>query len=105
MTYEKVLTTLANPTRRTLFECQKNKPQTVGVLSSDQAVTRPVVSQHLKVLKQAGLVTVESQGTRRIYPRKMEKPPKFEEKDYVEFDLNTERSPGDSVRILRELCE
>lgn len=67
MTYEKVLTALANPTRRTLFECLKNQPLTVSELSSDQAVTRPAVSQHLKVLKQAGLVTVESQGTRRIY--------------------------------------
>ena len=35
----------------------------------------------------------------------MEKPPKFDEKDYVGFDLKAERSPGDSIRILRELCE
>lgn len=35
----------------------------------------------------------------------MDKPPKFDEKDYVEFDLNAERSPGDSIRILREICE
>ena len=35
----------------------------------------------------------------------MDKPPKFDESDYVEFDLNVERTPGDSIRILRELCE
>ncbi len=35
----------------------------------------------------------------------MDKPPKFNEKDYVEFALKAERSPGDSIRILRELCE
>ena len=35
----------------------------------------------------------------------MDKPPKFDESDFVEFDLGVERTPGDSVRILRELCE
>ena len=72
MTYQAVLSALANPTRRVLFESLRNQPQTVGELSSDQAVTRPAVSQHLKVLKQAGLVTVESRGTQRIYAAKGE---------------------------------
>ncbi|NND91965.1 MAG: winged helix-turn-helix transcriptional regulator [Granulosicoccus sp.] len=67
MTYQDVLSALANPTRRLLLESLRNQPQTVGELSSDQAVSRPAVSQHLKVLKQAGLVTNESKGTRRIY--------------------------------------
>ena len=35
----------------------------------------------------------------------MDKPPKFDENDYVEFDLEIERSPGDTIRLLRELCE
>jgi transcriptional regulator with XRE-family HTH domain len=35
----------------------------------------------------------------------MDKPPKFDSKDYMEFDLEVERTPGDSIRILRELCE
>lgn len=58
---------LGDPTRRAIFECLAQRPMAVGQLSSELPVTRPAVSQHLKVLKQAGLVTDQADGTRRIY--------------------------------------
>jgi DNA-binding transcriptional ArsR family regulator len=61
------LEALADPTRRALFELLARGPRTVGALSADVPVSRPAVSQHLKVLRECGLVTVQSQGTRHIY--------------------------------------
>jgi DNA-binding transcriptional ArsR family regulator len=58
---------LGDPTRRAIFECLARRPMAVGQLSAELPVTRPAVSQHLKVLKQAGLVTDQAVGTRRIY--------------------------------------
>jgi len=58
---------LGDPTRRAIFECLARRPMAVGQLSAELPVTRPAVSQHLKVLKQAGLVTDHANGTRRIY--------------------------------------
>ena len=58
---------LGDPTRRAIFECLARRPMAVGQLSDELPVTRPAVSQHLKVLKQAGLVTDQAAGTRRIY--------------------------------------
>jgi DNA-binding transcriptional ArsR family regulator len=58
---------LADPTRRRIFERLARRPMSVGKLAERFAVTRPAVSQHLKVLKGAGLVADEQQGTRRIY--------------------------------------
>ena len=58
---------LGDPTRRAIFECLARRPMAVGQLSDELPVTRPAVSQHLKVLKQAGLVTDRADGTRRIY--------------------------------------
>ena len=58
---------LGDPTRRAIFECLARQPMAVGQLSDELPVTRPAVSQHLKVLKQAGLVTDQAEGTRRIY--------------------------------------
>jgi len=67
MTNQLVLTALADQTRRSIFEGLRDGPKTVSQLSSVQPVTRPAVSQHLKVLQQAGLVNVEPRGTRRFY--------------------------------------
>ena len=68
MTYQfKALATLADPTRRAIFERLAAKPSSVGELAHGLPVTRPAVSQHLKVLKEAGLVTDAAQGTRRVY--------------------------------------
>ncbi len=67
MTDEKVFTALADDTRRQIFEALKGRPQTVGELAREQPVSRPAVSQHLKVLQGAKLVSVNPVGTRRIY--------------------------------------
>jgi DNA-binding transcriptional ArsR family regulator len=62
-----VLTALADPTRRAIFERLAGSPSAVGDLARHLPVSRPAVSQHLKVLKSAGLVTDHAAGTRRIY--------------------------------------
>ena len=67
MAYGDVLAALADPTRRRIFEALREQPQTVGSLAQGQPVSRPAVSQHLKVLQSAGLVSVEPQGNRRVY--------------------------------------
>jgi len=61
------LSALGDPTRRAIFERLADGPLPVGELARDLPVTRPAVSQHLKVLKDAGLVTDRQEGTRRIY--------------------------------------
>jgi DNA-binding transcriptional ArsR family regulator len=67
MTYGNSLAALADPTRRKIFERLKHGPSPVGVLAEGLPVSRPAVSQHLKVLKKAGLVSEEQDGARRIY--------------------------------------
>jgi DNA-binding transcriptional ArsR family regulator len=62
-----VLDALGDRTRREIMERLRDGPLPVGVLADTLAVGRPAVSQHLKVLKQAGLVTDEAAGTRRMY--------------------------------------
>ena len=58
---------LADPTRREVFERLAAGGKSVGELARGMPVSRPAVSQHLKVLKEAGLVTDEADGTRRVY--------------------------------------
>jgi DNA-binding transcriptional ArsR family regulator len=58
---------LGDPTRREIFERLAARPQAVGDLARDLPVSRPAVSQHLKVLKLAGLVTDQPVGARRVY--------------------------------------
>ena len=60
-------TALGDPTRRAIFERLADRPQPVGELANGLPVTRPAVSQHLKVLKDAGLVVDRPDGNRRIY--------------------------------------
>ncbi len=67
MTYANSLAALADPTRRKIFERLRRGPSPVGVLADGLPVSRPAVSQHLKVLKEAGLVSEEQDGARRIY--------------------------------------
>lgn len=67
MTYVDSLVALADPTRRAIFEALRGRPRTVGELAANQPVSRPAVSQHLRVLESARLVRVEPQGTRRLY--------------------------------------
>jgi DNA-binding transcriptional ArsR family regulator len=61
------LAALGDPTRRAIFERLGSEPLAVGELARELPVSRPAVSQHLKVLKDAGLVTDRAEGTRRIY--------------------------------------
>lgn len=58
---------LADPTRRQIFERIARRALAVGEIAEGLPVSRPAVSQHLKVLKDAGLVTDERDGTRRVY--------------------------------------
>lgn len=67
-----LLEALADPTRRAVWERLSAGPMTVGELAADLPVSRPAVSQHLKVLATAGLVTATPQGTRRIYAARQE---------------------------------
>ena len=67
MTYGNALTALADPTRRRVFERLKSGPQPVGAIARGMPVSRPAVSQHLKALKEAGLVADRPEGTRRVY--------------------------------------
>lgn len=60
-------TALGDPTRRAIFERLAEGPRAVGELAAALPVSRPAVSQHLKVLKEAGLVVDRPAGTRRIY--------------------------------------
>lgn len=61
------LAALADPTRRAIFERLARAPAAVGRIAEGMPVSRPAVSQHLRVLKEAGLVTETAQGARRIY--------------------------------------
>lgn len=67
MTYDSVLVALADPTRRALFEALQAGPQPVVKLAEGVPVSRPAVSQHLKVLEAAGLVRATPQGASRLY--------------------------------------
>ncbi|MGW8888518.1 ArsR/SmtB family transcription factor [Streptomyces sp. NPDC055749] len=58
---------LGDPSRRAILACLAERPRAVGELADMLPVSRPAVSQHLKVLKSAGLVTERAAGTRRIY--------------------------------------
>jgi DNA-binding transcriptional ArsR family regulator len=58
---------LADPTRRAVFERVARRPQTVGALAAHLPVSRPAVSQHFKLQKDAGLLTDERRGTSRLY--------------------------------------
>ncbi len=67
MTYGNALACLADPTRRRVFEKLRTGPLPVGAIAAGMPVSRPAVSQHLKALKEAGLVKDKSEGTRRVY--------------------------------------
>jgi DNA-binding transcriptional ArsR family regulator len=67
MAYQKALRALADPTRRAVFERLRKGPASVQSLADALPVSRPAVSQHLKVLKGAGLVSERRDGVRRIY--------------------------------------
>lgn len=67
MTYINALTALSDPTRRAVFERLRRGPASVQQIADGLPVSRPAVSQHLKALREAGLVRDEARGTARIY--------------------------------------
>ncbi len=67
MTYRSALAALADPTRQKIIQLLRDGPKPVGAISRQLPVSRPAVSQHLKVLTNAGLLSVIQQGTRRFY--------------------------------------
>ena len=67
MAYAEALAALADPTRRSVFETLRAGPRSVGDLAHGLPVSRPAVSQHLRVLKDAGLVRERREGTRNFY--------------------------------------
>lgn len=67
MAYAIGLDALGDPTRRAIFERLRGGPRSVGELAEGLPVSRPAVSQHLRVLREAGLVTERRDGTRRLY--------------------------------------
>jgi DNA-binding transcriptional ArsR family regulator len=67
VTYVEAFAAIADPTRRLLLERLRAGPLAVGRLAQGLDVTRPAVSQHLRVLERAGLVRARREGTRRIY--------------------------------------
>jgi DNA-binding transcriptional ArsR family regulator len=67
MAYVSAMDALGDPTRRRIFELLQGGPRAVGELAAELPVSRPAVSQHLRVLKEAGLVSERPDGTRRIY--------------------------------------
>src|SRR5262245_66498525 len=67
MAYKESLAALSDPTRRTVFERVIKAPRSVGEIARGLPISRPAVSQHLKVLRDAGLVREQREGTRRIY--------------------------------------
>ena len=67
MSYEAAFTALSDPTRRAIVEALRDTPSPVGRLAEHFPVSRPAISQHLKVLSDAGLVVADPRGTARIY--------------------------------------
>jgi DNA-binding transcriptional ArsR family regulator len=67
MAYAQALQALGDPTRRSVLEQLRDGPRAVGEIAAELPVSRPAVSQHLRVLKEAGLVRERQDGTRRLY--------------------------------------
>lgn len=67
MPYKAILTSLADPTRRAILDRLRAGPLPVGKIAEGLPVTRPAVSQHLRMMREAGLVTVTPRGTRNLY--------------------------------------
>lgn len=82
MAYATTMDALGDQTRRAIFERLRRGPSSVGELAAELPVSRPAVSQHLRVLREAGLVTERKNGTRRIY--RIEPAGLAELRDYIE---------------------
>ncbi|MEM8586772.1 MAG: metalloregulator ArsR/SmtB family transcription factor [Pseudomonadota bacterium] len=67
MTYHNALSALADPTRRSIFEQLRGGERAFAVIAASQRVSKPAVSQHLKALREAGLVAVRYEGKRGFF--------------------------------------
>ena len=67
MPYEDAISAMGDPTRRAILERLADSPRSVGEVARGLPVSRPAVSQHLRVLREAGLVSERREGTRRVY--------------------------------------
>lgn len=67
MAIDEVFSALAEPTRRRIIEALKDEPKAVGTLVTELEISQPTVSKHLKVLREAQLVSMAAAGQRRIY--------------------------------------
>jgi DNA-binding transcriptional ArsR family regulator len=90
---------LGDPTRRAIFEQLRRGPRAVGEIASELPVSRPAVSQHLRVLKDVGLVTERREGTRRLY--RLDPDGLGELRDYFD-DFWTEALAGFKAAAERE---
>ena len=94
-----VFTALSDPTRRIVLERLRPGPLAVGEIARGLSVSRPAVSQHLKVLKDAGLVADHAEGTRRVYridPRGLGQLDQFWETALDAFKAEVERPDGET---------
>jgi DNA-binding transcriptional ArsR family regulator len=96
-TYEGVLAALADPTRRSILELLHEGERSVGEIAADLPVSRPAVSQHLRVLQGAGLVGQRRDGTRRIY--------RAQGAGLLELQAYLQRQWGDVLRAFRAEAE
>jgi DNA-binding transcriptional ArsR family regulator len=99
MTYIHGMDALGDPTRRAIFERLRRGPRAVGEIAAELPVSRPAVSQHLRVLKDAGLVTERREGTRRLY--RLDPDGLGELRDYFD-DFWTEALAGFKAAAERE---
>ena len=99
MAYRTAMDALGDPTRRAIFEQLRRGPRAVGEIASELPVSRPAVSQHLRVLKDVGLVTERRAGTRRLY--RLDPDGLGELRDYFD-DFWTEALAGFKAAAERE---
>src|SRR5438034_9084839 len=91
MTYQDRMDALGDRTRRAIFEQLRSGPRAVGEIADELPISRPAVSQHLRVLKEAGLVTERRNGTRRLY--RVDPDGLAELRDYFDAFWNDAPSP------------
>ena len=108
MDYGNALTALADPTRRRVFEQLRSGPKSVSRIAQAMPVSRPAVSQHLKVLKDAGLVREKPVGAKRVYsidPSGLgplrQWLDQFWDQALAAFQSEVERKPAPSRRVKR----
>lgn len=102
MDYEIGFAALGDSTRRAVFERLRQGPQTVGALAAGLPVSRPAISQHLKILKQAGLVSDLADGARRLYS--LDRSGIAALKDYL-TDVWDEAEAAHQAEVARQLEE